>query len=304
MKKILLGINFENESDAAIEDAYLLASRYNATIIPIHAVEYLPRRNYQHEVDLLVGQIENRLKDISQRLSIRGVEVYEPVIEKGDPIVVLEAAAKVLEADLLIIGAGVDDPNHRTLGVTARQIIRNSKIPVWVSNCTTEKVDYDNIVCAVDLSPASKKTLETAAILARTLNSRLHILHVEPKMTYYPGLMNSDIPVSPWVLSEYMNEMKSEEEYSREHEEYVLSHDLKEFISTVNLEGIQTDVHVKSGKASQEILAFSALFNAGLLIMGTTGKSGILSKLLGGTVEKILNKLPCTMLCVYHGKEN
>lgn len=303
MKKILLGINFENESDAAIEDAYLLASKYGAAIIPIHAIEYLPQRNYQHEVDLLIGQIESRLKDISQRLSIRGVEVYEPVIEKGDPIFVLEAAAKVLDVDLLIIGAGVDDPNHRTLGVTAKQIIRSSKIPVWVSNCATDKVDYDNIVCAVDLSPASLKTLETAAILARTLNSKLHILHVEPKMTYYPGLMNSDIPVSPWVLSEYMTEMKSEEEYSREHEDYVLTHDLQDFVNKVNLEGIETDIHVKSGKASQEILAFSALFNSGLLVMGTTGKSGLLSKLLGGTVEKILNKLPCTMVCVYHKKD-
>ena len=303
MKKILLGVNFENESSAAIEDAYLLAAKYDATIIPIHAIEYLPQRNYQHEVDLLIEQIEKRMKDISQRLSIRGVNVYEPVIEKGDPLTVLDAAVKVLDVDLLIIGAGVDDPNHRTLGVTAKSIIRNSKVPVWVSNCATEKVDYDNVVCAVDLSPASLQTLESAASLAKTLGATLHILHVEPKMTYYPGLLNSDIPVSPWVLSEYMAEMKTEEEYNREHENYVLTHDFKEFISKADLDGLDVDIHVKSGKASQEILAFSALFNAGLLVMGTTGKSGILSKLLGGTVEKILDRLPCTMLCIYHEKD-
>lgn len=303
MKKILLGINFENESDAAIEDAYLLASKYGASIIPIHAIEYLPQRNYQHEIDLLTNQIEARLKDISKRLSIRGIDVYEPVIEKGDPRVVLEAAVNVLDVDLLIIGAGVDDPNHRTLGVTAKSIIRNSKVPVWVSNCATSKVDYDNVLCAVDLSPSSLKTLEASASLARVLGAKLHILHVEPKMTYYPGLLNSDIPVSPWVLSEYMTEMKDEEEYNKEHEKYVLTHDFKEFLSKANLGDIEVDIHVKSGKASKEILAFVALFNAGLLVMGTTGKSGIISKLLGGTVEKILNRLPCTMLCVYHKKD-
>lgn len=303
MKKILLGINFENESDAAIEDAYLLASKYKAQIIPIHAIEYLPQRNYQHEIDLLMNQIELRMKEISKRLSIRGIDVYEPVIEKGDPLTVLEAATEVLDVDLLIIGAGVDDPSHRTLGVTAKSIIRNAKIPVWVSNCATSKVDYDNVLCAVDLSESSLQTLEASASLARILGANLHILHVEPKMTYYPGLLNSDIPVSPWVLSEYMTEMKDEEQYNKEHENFVLTHDFKEFIEKADLSDIEVDVHVRSGKASEEILAFTALFNAGILVMGTTGKSGILAKLLGGTVEKILDRLPCTMLCVYHEKD-
>lgn len=300
MKKILLGINFENESDAAIEDAYLLASKYNATIIPIHAIEYLPQRNYQHEVDLLVGQIKNRLNDISQRLSIRGVNVYEPVIEKGDPLIVLNTAAKVLEADLLIIGAGVDDPGHRTLGVTAKSIIRNSKIPVWVSNIAVSKVDYEDVLCAVDLSKASMETLKSAASIAKILNARLHVLHVEPKMTFYPGLLNSEIPVSPWVLSEQMVDMKTEEQYNREHEKFVLTHDFKEFMEKADLDEIEVDIHVKSGKASNEILAFSELYHAGLLVMGTTGKSGIMAKLLGGTVEKILDRLPSTMLCIPH----
>lgn len=304
MKKIILGINFENESDTAIEDAYLLASKYEATIIPIHAIEYLPQRNLQHETDLLVNQISQRMEDISKRLSVRGVKVIEPVIEKGDVLTVLTAAIKVLEADLLIIGAGVDDPNHHTLGVTAKSIIRASSVPVWVSNCKTNKVDYDNIVCAVDFSPASLQTLESAASVARILGSKLHILHVEPKMTYYPGLLNSDIPVSPWILSSSMMTMKSESDYNEEHKEYVLTHDFQDFIAKANLDGLEYDIHVQSGKASTEILAFAALFNAGLLILGTTGKGTFLTKLLGGTVEKVLDRLPCTMLCVVHSKED
>ena len=303
MKKILLGINFENESDAAIEDAYLLASKYGSAIIPIHAIEYLPQRNYQHEIDLLIGQIEKRLNDISERLSMRGIEVYEPVIEKGDPLTVLEAAVNVLDIDLLIIGAGVDDPNHHTLGVTAKSIIRSSKVPVWVSNCATSKVDYDNVLCAVDLSPASLITLESSASLAKVLGAKLHILHVEPKMTYYPGLLNSEIPVSPWILSSSMMTMKPEEEYDQEHKEHVLTHEFKDFIKKANLEGVEYDIHVQSGNASKEIIAFTALFNAGLLVLGTTGKGTFLTKLLGGTVEKVLDRLPCTMLCVVHKKE-
>ena len=300
MKKILLGVNFEHESDAAIEDAYLLANYYKAAIIPIHAIEYLPRRNQQHETDLLVGQIEKMMEQIGNRLSVRGVEVYEPVIEKGDAITVLECAANTLDVDLLIIGAGVDDENHPTLGVTAKAIVRTSPVPVWISNCTTEKVDYDNISVAVDLSEHSLKTMETAIVLARAFDARLHVLHVEPEMTYYPGLFNSDVPVSPWVLSDYINDMKMGDEYDKEHRQYVLTHDVKEFLEKVDLEGVDCDVHVRSGKTSKQILDFVNKYDSGLLIMGTMGKTGFFKKLLGGTVEKVLNKLPSSMLTVPH----
>ena len=300
MKKILLAVNFESESDAAIEDAYLLASKYNGAIIPVHAVEYLPQSNKQHEIDLLMGQIDKRMKEISERLEIKGLKVYEPVIEKGDPVSVIESACEVIEPDVLIIGAGTNDANHKTLGVTAKSIVRTSKIPVWISNIAADKLDYTSIICPVDLSEHSLTTLKTAVIISKTIDAKLHILHVEPKVTAYPGLMSSDIPVSPWVLSETMMEMKSEEEYNREHEKHVLNHDLKDFVEQVDLSGIDYDLHVKSGKASREILAFVPLFEAGLLVMGTMGKTGVVRKLLGGTVEKVLDQLPCSMLCVPH----
>jgi nucleotide-binding universal stress UspA family protein len=300
MKKILLGINFENESSAAIEDAFMLASKYEASIIPIHAIEYLPRRNQQHESDLLTAQINKRMDEIANRLSVRGVEVYKAVIEKGDPITVIHAAAKVLEVDLLIIGAGVRDQSHNTLGATAKQLIRSSVVPVWISNCCTSKIDYDNIVCAIDLSNYSLMTLNNAASLARMIGSKLHILHVEPKMTYYPGLLNSDIPVSPWTLSEFITEMPPEEECDKSHRNYVLTHDVKNFLSKANLDNLECEVHVKSGKASKEIIAFVEQHKAGLLVMGTIGKTGLLQKLLGGTIEKILDRLPSSMLAIPH----
>lgn len=303
MKKILLGINFEYESDAAIEDAFMLASKYDAEIIPIHAIEYLPRCNQQHEEDLLVSQIERRMKVIEDRLSIKGIQVFKTIIEKGDPITVIHAAAKVLEVDLLVIGAGVNDLTHHTLGATAKQLVRTSPVPVWFSNCKTSKVDYENIICAVDLSNYSLMTLNNAASLARMIDAKLHILHVEPKMSYYPGLLDSDIPVSPWTLSGYINNMPDPSKCDQKHRDYVLTHDFQEFLEKANLDSLKYDIHVRSGKASQEILAFVELFNAGLIIMGTIGKTGIIQKLIGGTIEKILDRLPCSMLAVPHPED-
>jgi nucleotide-binding universal stress UspA family protein len=243
------------------------------------------------------------MESIEERLSVRGIGVCKAIIEKGDPITVIHAASKVLDVDLLIIGAGINDSAHRTLGVTAKQIIRTSPIPVWISNCLTEKVDYDNILCAVDLSKYSLQTLNNAASLARIIGAKLHILHIEPKMSYYPGLLNSDIPVSPWVLSEYIMTIPDEDECDKNHREYVLTHDFKEFLEKANLDNLEHDIHLRSGKASQEILAFIELYSAGLLVMGTIGKTSIIQKLIGGTVEKMLDRLPCTMLAIPHPKE-
>ena len=119
-------------------------------------------------------------------------------------------------------------------------------------------------------------------------------------MTYYPGLFNSTIPVSPWVLKESVNDMKLESDYQKDHNQYVLTHDFKEFLAKVNLSDVEHDVHIKTGKASREIMACIALFNTGLLIMGTMGKTGYFTKLLGGTVEKVLDQLPCSILTIPH----
>lgn len=300
MKKILLGINFEPESDTAIEDAFLLASKYDAQIIPIHAIQYLPRCNQQHEENLLISQIERRMQVIKDRLSIKCVSIFKTIIEKGDPINVIHAASKILEVDLLIIGAGVNNSAHHTLGATAKQLVRTSPVPVWISNCKTDKVDYDSILCAVDLSEYSLMTLNNAASLARMINAKLHILHVEPKMYYYPGLMDSDIPVSPWTLSSYISSMPNNKKCDKKHREYVLTHDFQEFLNKANLDSLEYDIHIRSGKASREILAFVELFSAGLLIMGTISKTGLLQKLIGGNIEKILDRLPCSMLAVPH----
>lgn len=302
MKKILLGICFANESQAAMEDAYMLAQRYSATIIPIHAVEYLPDYNRHHEMDMLIAQIKEQMKNISARLSVRGIDVYEPVIEKGDPTLVITSAAKVLDCDLIIIGAGFKGERRNTLGVTAKSIARCSTVPIWISNCLTEKIDYEDILCAVDLSRSSLQTLNDAASVARMLNATLHILHVEPKITYYPGLLDSSIPVSPWALSEYMSQMGSEDEYSHQHEEYILTHDFQEFIRNAELDDIHLKKYIKSGKASEEIIHHLESSEVGLLVMGTLGKSWLAAKILGGTIEKVLEKLPSSLLIIPHVK--
>lgn len=301
MKKILVGVNFEHESNTAIEDSFIMAVCHDATIIPIHAVESLPRSNQQHEIDLLTKLIDKRFTKAANLLSANEVEVYEPVIEKGDPAVVLQTAAKVLDVDLLVIGAGVNERDHDTLGVTAKAIIKESSIPVLVSNNATEEDRYSEIICAVDLSRGSHKTLDRALGLARQFNSKLHILHVEPDEFYYPGMFNSEVLVSPWIPNQDEIDIKVEETGGVFTEN--LSAKFQEFLERVDLTGLKSEIHVKVGETSQEIISFVKDNKIGILVIGSLGKSGFIDKFLDSTVEKVLDQLPCSILTVPHKKE-
>ena len=140
-------------------------------------------------------------------------------------------------------------------------------------------------------------TLETAISIAKQIGAKLHVVHVEPDDFYYPGLYNSEIPVSPWGLTDYVKDIHIEE-MNCENPANLLTADFREFLKKVDFSGIETEIHLKSGKASREILDFAQCYNVGLLVMGTLGKTGFLHRLLGGTVEKVLDRLPCSMLAV------
>jgi len=58
----------------------------------------------------------------------------------------------------------------------------------------------------------------------------------------------------------------------------------------INKHNLQNKLHIKAGLAEQVIPSLSAKLDAGLVIFGSVGNSGIKGKLIGNTAEK---------LCVY-----
>ena len=55
---------------------------------------------------------------------------------------------------------------------------------------------------------------------------------------------------------------------------------------------------LRTGRPADEILEAVRQHDADLIVMGTTGKSGLSRILIGSTTRRVLNRLPCSLLTV------
>ena len=70
------------------------------------------------------------------------------------------------------------------------------------------------------------------------------------------------------------------------------------FSSYSNLIDLKHEKHLVGGDPSQEILKFIDRDISDLLIMGTTGRSGISKVLMGSVTEKVIREVPCSFITV------
>ena len=139
----------------------------------------------------------------------------------------------------------------------------------------------ETIVCATDLSEASRCALDTAIELASRNGARLHVLHVrevEERIETVEGLV------------------AREEAYERE-----LQLEVAEEIEHVKaarnqLPLIETVTKIRYGKAYQEILRYAVEVRAEFIVVWTHGRTGFGHAVLGSVAERVARHAPCNVI--------
>jgi nucleotide-binding universal stress UspA family protein len=141
------------------------------------------------------------------------------------------------------------------------------------------------ILCPVDFSECSRHALDCAVGLARLNKAPLVVLHV---FAQWPAV---DVVPSLQITSPGI----SLKDVDRD----VLTRCLKEFVGTPLSELAETDVRViEAPDVQREILAQADALNAGLIVIGSHGRSGFERLLLGSTTERVLRDARCPVMLV------
>ncbi len=121
---------------------------------------------------------------------------------------------------------------------------------------------FDKILCPIDFSEDSIKTLQWAELAAKKYGSQVTILHV---MEPYPAAVDIGI------------------DYDRYHA--TVLRDMQNFLEPLKIhyESIQS-----SGVPSQKIVALAKALGASVIVMGTRGLRGAAHKLVGSTTESVI----------------
>jgi len=144
---------------------------------------------------------------------------------------------------------------------------------------------FSNILLPTDFSDCSAEAARVARLLAERFGSRIVVLHVLDEPAALDPMFRGDVPLE--LLRSRM------EQFARESlDAFLAAH----FSGFGNL-----DTMLAAGIPYREIIQKARECGAGLIVIGTHGRTGVEHVLFGSTAEKVVRIAPCPVLTVRMG---
>ena len=137
-------------------------------------------------------------------------------------------------------------------------------------------IEIRRILCPIDFSECSRTAVKHAMALAHAYRSEIIALHVEPVLPRWdlPPVGESELSPAPLLKM------------------------LEQFLDAPLERGRATSLRVAEGAAAHEILRHARESAVDLIVMGTHGRTGLMSVLLGSVAEQVIRLAPCSVLVV------
>jgi len=142
----------------------------------------------------------------------------------------------------------------------------------------TGQVVLRNVLYATDFSAASTRALPYAANLARQYGAKLYACHVVPIESYLLGNAQA---------KERLRVARTEAESN-----------LIEHLRSPAIGSIPTTTLLDNGDIWSVLQGFIEQYSVDMLVVGTTGRSGLGKVLLGSVAEEAIRESPCPVLTV------
>ncbi|HID47242.1 MAG TPA: universal stress protein [Methanothermococcus okinawensis] len=145
---------------------------------------------------------------------------------------------------------------------------------------------YKKILIPTDNSPVSIEAARHGLEIARLMNSKVYVIYVVDIMPFI-GLPTEGF----WETMREVLEEEGKEAFKKIEE---IAREL----------GVKITTEILEGNPAREIVEYGERKGVDLIVMGTSGKSGIDRLLLGSVAEKVSRKAQCPVLLVKMRKKN
>ena len=293
IKRILCPVDLSDVSRYAFDHAILMARWYKATITIVHVCNRLviPWADFTLAgIALPPALTEDDIKAAREQVlawlpSARPLDV-DVVVESGPPANVVLERARVLPADLIVIGThGIGGFEHLMLGSVTEKVLRKAPCPVLTvppHSRTTSRLPFKRILCPVDFSESSAGGARVRVLAGREGDAEVTVLHV-----FDAG----DEPLTdrPINVPEY-----------RRHLEHDLTVELEALVPDSVDRWCRPSTRTTRGKAYREILRIAAEDSCDLIVMGVHGRNALDLMLFGSTTNQVVRRATCPVLTLRH----
>lgn len=292
--KILVAIDFSEQSQAAFAQALSLAQRTGGSLALLwvddrsaatSAIYGTAVEEIEHLVSAMHAESAEQLGTLAEQAAAQGVAASYRVAQ-GHPDEAIVHAAEALGADLIVTGTkGLTGFRRFFLGSVAEKVVRTSSTNVLVAR--GPHTGFRRILVPTDFSPASEKALALAGALAEP-GAEIDLFHA---WQYPPGThgVSTAAPRSgPLAALRDQLTAQNAEAGSALVERHAVPDRVVRFVQD----------HGAAAACIQERLETASY---DLVAMGTHGYRGFRRFLLGSVAEATVRHAPCSVLVAHAG---
>jgi nucleotide-binding universal stress UspA family protein len=192
IRSILFPVDFSERCTAVIPHVEAAARRFGAGVILLHIVEPFVAPYGLMETFVYEGLEPSNLKERAEAMltwfgarGFAGLNV-EKVVDAGDPGSRIASFARDRNIDLIMMTTRGRGPFRAALlGSVTAKVLHDAECPVWTAAhvellAPDRHLDWQNVICAVDLSAEAAHLLLAAEDLRNTTGATVRVLHVVP----------------------------------------------------------------------------------------------------------------------------
>ncbi len=184
MKKIIVPVDFSEQSKFAIKAAASLAKKHNAEILALHMLELnqamitSSEGFHPEQIVFFIKLAEKRFKEFLDTPWLEGVTVT-PIIKHYKVFSEVNEVAEEHGADLIVMGShGSDGLKEIFVGSNAERVVRNAEIPVVVVKGEVKDFKVERFAFACDFKDESLLAFQKAKDFAKMLSAQLELVYI------------------------------------------------------------------------------------------------------------------------------
>lgn len=292
--RLLLAIDSSEDAELATDTALELARATNSElhVVYVGQIYYvgMDARVRVNPAGVPTVQMEQEAQkkfDVElEKISDAGGSVAEAHLRMGAAAEEILELAEEMDAGLIVLGSrGLGGIRRALMGSVSHSVVRHAHCPVMVVRPLGQEGSSfveGTILASTDGSHEADLAVRTAADIAGSVGSELHLVHVLPVSRLYS---NVDIALAQGI--------KQHHKESRQEAEKLL----EEQASKAKDGGTEVaEAHLVEGEPAAEIVALAEDIGAGLIVMGSRGLGGIRRALIGSISDAVVRHAHCPVI--------
>jgi nucleotide-binding universal stress UspA family protein len=279
-KRILAAVDGSNASKNAFRKTCSIAREGDSMItalmsVPIYQDQFDVFTTKEKVTDELRAEGEKILSDIKKIAEEERVHL-RMVLDEGSPFKTIPEVAEQGGYDLIVMGRrGMTHMERALMGsVTARVIGHTRKDVLVVPNNASP--GWNNVLLASDGSKYGSAAVDGAINYARAYKSKLKIIQVVEVTDEFQA--NAPGAVDKMIFN--------------------AKRDLDNIKARAEDSGVEAEVFVREGSAYEVITNLASQLNAGTIVMGSHGRTGLMRLFMGSVTARVIGHAPCPVLVI------